>query len=58
MRLQGLNVPKHSKDIESTSENALAFLSGNAVNFFNLAQGLVAAMGALDIPWFSASNAQ
>jgi hypothetical protein len=43
---------KHQVALEETTEGALTFLSGNAINFFNMAQGLVAAFAALQLDWF------
>ena len=52
MRLQGICMEKHQVALEETTEGALTFLSGNAINFFNMAQGLVAAFAALQLDWF------
>ena len=56
MRLQGIFMEKHKIALEETAEGALTLLSGNAINFFNMAQGLVAAFAALELNWFGPQN--
>ena len=47
LSLQGLQVNKHQKAIDSTPEQVLNHLAGNSVNFFNQAQGLVSALAVV-----------
>ena len=47
MSLQGILVNRHRLTIERTSESTLRLLSGNSVNYFNMVQGLTAAVAAL-----------
>ena len=52
MLLQGICVEKVGHVICDTKESALWFLSGNAKNFYNVSQGLLAALSTVDIDWF------
>lgn len=52
MLLQGICVENVGHIIAETSESTLWFLSGNAKNFFNVSQGLIAAFSTVDINWF------
>lgn len=53
MKLQGILVNRHHAAIQQTPETVLWALSGNAVNFFNMAQGIIAALSTLDIAFFA-----
>ena len=50
--LQGINTQEHRVAIDETKESVLVHLTGNAINFFSMSQGIVAAVSVLDIPWF------
>ena len=52
MRLQGIHTMLHSSALKEANPVTLNFLSGNAVNFFNLSQGVVCAMAVLNLKWF------
>ena len=52
MRLQGIDMEKHKCALEETANSSLVFLSGNAINFFNMAQGLVALFAVVQVEWF------
>lgn len=49
--LQGFNTVGHHEQLQQLGDNFMCTLAGNAVNFFNMAQGLVAAVSGLDIDW-------
>lgn len=51
MSLQGVCPIKYKDGMSSCPEKDLWMLSGNAVNFYNMCQGLLAAWSVLDIPW-------
>lgn len=53
LHLQGVNVGKFEDTIKATSESTLWSLAGNAVNFCNMSQGLMAAVCSLNLPWFT-----
>jgi len=49
--LQGYHTLGHHEQLEQFSDSLICTLAGNAVNYFNMAQGLVAAFSGLDIAW-------
>lgn len=55
MRLQGIHTKLHASALAGTNHTTLNFLSGNALNFFNLSQGVVCAMAVLNLKWFGES---
>lgn len=52
--LQGILFSRHPSVVRQLSESTARHLSGNAVNHFNLVQGLVAAFAALPARFFMA----
>lgn len=52
LQLQGLNADMFESTIRKTPEGSLNLLAGNSLNFYNAAQGLLAAFATLGLPWF------
>lgn len=49
--LQGFPTLHHRESLQQFSDSLLCVLAGNAVNYFNMSQGLIAAFSGLDIAW-------
>jgi len=56
LAIQGLVIEDYYETVKATSESTLKLLAGNAINFFNFAQGLVAAFSTLKIEWFTSDE--
>lgn len=56
LALQGVAMTKYATASESTPEHVKCHMAGNAVNYFNMAQGLIAMFAVLELKWFQAAR--